>query len=196
VIFTKNVASGWRKPLTISVVCAVLTGISYGFGIYLFPMVMPEMIQDLHLNYTHAGTITGMGQMSALSTVPLAAYLTGRIGGLRVIVACPLIGAVMLAAMYYVQGFYSLLVLNFLIRGWPIMVWIPLVAVAAEHIDFRWRATMLTASSSGACFFILPCPIQGITRRLQHPRLPPFFSWELLHCDPDASFPCPHCTAS
>ncbi len=153
-IFSGNVALGWQKPLTISVVCSVLTGISYGFGILLFPMVMPEMIKDLHLDYTHAGMITGLSQISSLFTIPLAGYLTGRIGGLRLVVVCPLIGAILLAAIYYVQGFYSLMALNFFIRGWPVMVWIPLVAVAAEHIDFKWRATMLTASSSGACFFV------------------------------------------
>ncbi|OQY07228.1 MAG: hypothetical protein B6I22_03525 [Desulfobacteraceae bacterium 4572_123] len=153
-IFSGNIESGRLKPLTISIVSAVLTGLSYGFGIYLFPMVMPEMLKDLHLNYTHAGTITGVGQVSALLTIPPAGYLTGRIGGLRLILLCPLIGACLLAAMYYVKGFYGLMILNFIIRGWPIMVWIPLVAIAAEHIDVKWRATMLTASSSGACFFI------------------------------------------
>ena len=54
-IFSGNIESGRLKPLTISIVSAVLTGLSYGFGIYLFPMVMPEMLKDLHLNTPEFG---------------------------------------------------------------------------------------------------------------------------------------------
>lgn len=122
-------------------------------------MVMPEMIKDLHLNYPQAGVISGVSQISSLLTIPLAGYLTHRFGGLRLIVGCQLVGVMLLAALSFVQGYYSLIVLNFLIRGWPVVVWIPLVAIASEHINVKWRATMLTAASSGACFFVF---IDGI----------------------------------
>lgn len=147
------------KPLAVSFVCVLLNGISYGFGVYLFPMVMPEMIKDLHLNYTHAGTINGVSQASTLFTIPIAGYLTHRFGGLRLIVLCQLVGCILLAALSLVQEFYSLIVINFLLRGWPVLVWIPLVVIATEHINVKWRATMLAAASSGQCFFIF---IDGI----------------------------------
>lgn len=122
-------------------------------------MVMPEMIKDLHLTYTQAGVINGVSQASSLITIPLAGYLAHRIGGLRLIVGCQLFGCMLLMALSLVQEYYSLLAINFLIRSWPIVVWIPLIAVAAEHINIKWRATMLTAASSGPCFFIF---IDGI----------------------------------
>ena len=142
------------KPLVISIVCVLLTGISFGFGRTLFPMVMPEMIAELHLTYTQAGVINGVSQASSLLTIPLAGYLAHRFGGLRLIVGCQLFGCLLLASLSLVQGYYSLLIINFLIRGWPVLVWIPMVAVASEHINEKWRATMLTATSSGPCFFI------------------------------------------
>lgn len=142
------------KPVAISAVCVLLTGISYGFGMYLFPMVMPEMINDLHLDYTQAGVINGVSQVSSLFTIPLTGYLTYRFGGLRLIVVCQLVGVILLASLSCVQDFYSLIVVNFLVRGWPVMVWIPLVVIASEHINIQWRATMLTAASSCACFFV------------------------------------------
>lgn len=117
-------------------------------------MVMPEMITDLQLTYTQAGVINGLSQASSLLTIPLAGYLAYRIGGLRMIVASQLLGCMLLAALGLVQGYYSLLVINFLIRGWPIFVWIPMVAVASEYINKEWRATMLTVTSSGPCLFI------------------------------------------
>ena len=154
-----NSESSLLKPLVISIICVLLTGISFGFGRTLFPMVMPEMIKDLHLTYTQAGVINGVSQASSLITIPLAGYLAHRIGGLRLIVGCQLFGGMLLMALSLVQDFYSLLVINFLIRSWPIVVWIPLIAVAAEHINIKWRATMLTAASSGPCLFIF---IDGI----------------------------------
>ena len=157
--FSNNSEPAIARPLAISIICVLLTGISFGFGRNLFPMVMPEMIKDLHLTYTQAGVINGASQSSSLITIPLAGYLTHRIGGLRLIVACQLFGCTLLAALSLVQGYYSLLVINFLIRSWPVVVWIPLVVIASEHINVKWRATMLTAASSGPCFFIF---INGI----------------------------------
>ena len=152
--FSNNSEPAIAKPLVISIVCVLLTGISFGFGRTLFPMVMPEMIEDLHLTYAQAGVINGVSQASSLITIPLAGYLTHRIGGLRLIVACQLVGCILLAALSLVQEYYSLLAINFLIRGWPVVVWIPLIVIASEHISMKWRATMLTAASSGPCFFI------------------------------------------
>ena len=117
------------------------------------------MITDLHLTYTQAGIINGLSQASSFITIPLAAYLTHQVGGLRLIVVCQLFGCVLLFAFSLVQEYYSLLIINFLIRGWPVVVWIPLVAVASEHIHVKWRATMLTTASSGSCFFLF---IDGI----------------------------------
>ncbi|WP_457553241.1 hypothetical protein [Desulfobacula sp.] len=143
-----NVEEFNKKPLVISAVCVLITGISYGFGMYLLPMVIPEMAKDLGLSYTLIGIITGFSQTSAFLSIPLAGFLTSRIGGLKLIIGIQLIGAVFLAGLYFVQGFFS-----FLIRAWPVMTWIPLVSIAAEHIPVKWRAVMLTMASSAACFF-------------------------------------------
>lgn len=143
------------RPFAIIMVCTLLTGVSYGFGMYLFPMVLPEMLRDLGLNYTDAGLITGIGQISPLLAIPLTAYLTQRLGGLRLIIFVQLAGAVLLLLLGLVQGFAGLVAVIFLMRSWPIMVWIPLVAIAAEHIELKWRATMMTVASGGACFFVL-----------------------------------------
>jgi MFS family permease len=142
------------KPLVIGMVCTLLTGVAYGFGNYLFPMVMPEMLRDLGLNYTDAGIVTGAGQASPLFAIPLTGYLTHRLGGLRFIVCMQLFGAALLGLLSFVEGFAGLTMVIFLLRTWPIMVWIPLVAIAAEHIDYQRRATMITIASAGAGFFV------------------------------------------
>jgi len=122
-------------------------------------MVIPEMAKDLHLSYTQIGTITGIGRASVLLSIPLAGFLTNRIGGLKLIVGMQFIGTMLLVGLFVVDGFKTLLVLHFLIQAWPVMTWIPLISVAVDHIPIKWRATMLTLASSSGCFLIL---IDGI----------------------------------
>jgi len=148
-----------QKPWIVGSICILITGISYGFGMYLLPMILPEMTKDLHLDYTQIGTITGIGQASVFFSIPLAGFLTTRIGGLKLIVGIQFIGAVLMACLYIVDGFKSFLILHFFIRAWPIMTWVPLVSVAMDHIPMKWRAAMFTLASSSGCFFIL---IDGI----------------------------------
>jgi MFS family permease len=147
------------KPWVVGFVCILIAGISYGFGMYLLPMILPEITKDLHLDYTQIGTITGIGQASVFFSIPLAGFLTNRIGGLKLIVGIQFIGAILLAGLYMVDGFKSFLILHFLIRAWPVMTWIPLVSVAMDHIPMKWRAAMFTLASSSGCFFLL---IDGI----------------------------------
>ena len=142
------------KPWVVSTVCIMIAGISFGFGVYLLPMVIPEMATDLQLNYTLIGIITGVGQVSTILSIPLAGFLTGRIGGLKLLVGIQLIGGLFLLGLYFVSGFFSFLIFNFLIRAWPIMTWIPLVSIAVEHIPYKWRATMLIIASGATCFFV------------------------------------------
>jgi len=143
-----------KNARVVSMVCIMITGISYGFGMFLLPMVIPELVRDLELDYTLIGIITGAGPASVFISIPLAGFLTHRMGGLKLIVTIQAAGALLLAGHYFIQGFTSLFILNFLVRAWPVMTWIPLVSVAAEHIPEKWRATMLTMASGAACFFI------------------------------------------
>lgn len=151
---TSSCANHSLKMLVISIVCCLLTGVAYGFGMYLFPMVMPEMLADLSLSYTDAGIITGFGQLAPLAIIPLTSYLSHRFGALRLIVSSQIVGVILLLSLSFVNGFYSLLFILLLLRGWPVMVWIPLISVATDHLDSKWRATMLTTASSSACLFV------------------------------------------
>ena len=141
-------------PLLISFVCTVLTGIAYGFGMYLFPMVMPEMMKDLELSYPLIAVVSGTAQISPYLAIPLAGFLTYRFGGLKVVVGIQLLGALLLVGYFSVDSMAGLTVVTFLIRSWPTMTWIPLVSVASDHIPFNRRGTMLTICSSAACFFL------------------------------------------
>ncbi len=141
-------------PLVVSSVCILITGTAYGFGIYLLPMVLPEMAGALQLDYTSIGIITGFSQTSSLLFIPLAGFLTHQIGGLRLIIIIQLLGSILLIGLSFVQGFYDFLILSFLIRAWSVMIWIPLASIAVEYVPYRWRGTMLIGASSATGFFI------------------------------------------
>jgi MFS family permease len=150
----ENSPNNTLRLIVIGIVCCLLTGIAYGFGMYLFPMVMPEMLAELNLSYTDAGIVTGFGQAAPLLILPFISRLTQRIGALRLIVSSQIIGATLLLSLSFIQGYYSLMLLIFLLRGWPMLVWIPLISVVTNHFDLSWRATVLTTASATACFFV------------------------------------------
>ena len=53
---------------------------------------------------------------------------------------------------------YSLMVLNFFIRDRPVMVWIPLVDLAAEHIDFKWETSVIFGTCLSNPMTSVPVP--------------------------------------
>lgn len=158
-----------HTPLIVGGICFLITTVSYGFGMYLLPMVLPEMAADLNVDYTRIGVVTGVGQVSIFIAIPVVGMLVRRAGPLRVIIGTQLFSALLLMGFYRLQGFYDFFVFTFLLRAWPVMVWIPLVAVAADHIPFKWRGTFFTVASGGSCFSVF---LDGI-----------FSSWFLAHSD-------------
>ena len=117
-------------------------------------MVMPEMLAELNLSYTDAGIVTGFGAAAPLLVLPFISRLTQRIGALRLIVSSQIIGAILLLSLSFIQGYYSLILVIFLLRGWPLLVWIPIISVVTNHFSLNWRATIFTTASATACFFI------------------------------------------
>jgi len=149
-----NSPNNTLRLIVIGIVCCLLTGIAYGFGMHLFPMVMPEMLAELNLSYTDAGIVTGFGAAAPLLVLPFISRLTQRIGALRLIVSSQIIGAILLLSLSFIQGYYSLILVIFLLRGWPLLVWIPIISVVTNHFSLNWRATIFTTASATACFFI------------------------------------------
>ena len=149
-----------RRPLIVAAVSCLITGISYGFGMYLLPMVLPEMAADLNLDYTRIGTITGGGQAAALLAIPLSDLLVRRFGALRMLIMVQIMAALLLIGLYRAQGFWDFFFVAFMIRIWPVICWIPLVTVAADHIPVKWRGTFFTAASTA----VIPPPITTTLR--------------------------------
>ena len=60
-------------------VVVLLTGLvaaTYGFGIYLFAQLVPDMQASLGFSFAYVGTITAAGQLGFLLCALLAAWLT------------------------------------------------------------------------------------------------------------------------
>ncbi len=139
-----------QRKWIIAAVCILLTATAFGFGLYLIPMVLPEITASLGLDYTRIGTITGGCQIASLLAIPLADLVVRRFGALTTIITAQFAAALLLAGVYGLQGFFDFFCLSFLIRIWPVMVWIPMVAVAAEHLPLNWRPTFFTLVSTAS----------------------------------------------
>ncbi|PIE61753.1 MAG: hypothetical protein CSA29_01680 [Desulfobacterales bacterium] len=140
-----------RREWIIVAVCILLTTTAFGFGMYLIPMVLPEMTSGLGLDYARIGTITGGSQVAALLAIPMADLVVRRFGALSTIITAHFSAALLLAGVYDLQGFLDFFCLSFLLRTWPVMTWIPMVVVAAEHLPLNWRPTFFTLVSAASC---------------------------------------------
>lgn len=66
-----------------ALIVLLLTGLvaaTFGFGIYLFAQLVPDMRASLGFDISYVGTITASGQFGFLLCALLAAWLTPRSG--------------------------------------------------------------------------------------------------------------------
>ncbi len=65
--------------------CFITLFINYSIRIGAYPILLPEMIKDLHLNKAQAGLIKSVFAITYLFFAPFAGWLTDRVGGRKVI---------------------------------------------------------------------------------------------------------------
>ena len=65
---------------------------TYGFGVYLFSTVLPDMKAELHFSYTEAGGFISLAQVGFLMAALTSSFLTHKIGAKRLILFSMLTG--------------------------------------------------------------------------------------------------------
>src|SRR5471030_2034480 len=95
---TNAIASKGAKAITrtisIAVVFTLFMAVVFGFGLYLFALVVTVMRENLGFEYGAIGIVTGGAQIAFLVAALLCPLLVDRFGGGQVIV-----GAVVAAAL-------------------------------------------------------------------------------------------------
>lgn len=132
-----------------------LTGLvaaTFGFGIYLFAQLVPDMRASLGFDIGYVGTITAAGQFGFLVCALLGAWITPRVGGGWVIFVSAVVCA---AALLLIPLTHNILLIGALLTvlaGTAATVFVPMVDVISRAVAFRYRGMAMGLVSSGTSY--------------------------------------------
>ncbi|EEA01231.1 major facilitator superfamily MFS_1 [Burkholderia sp. H160] len=141
-----------RRTVSIAAVFTLFVAVVFGFGLYLFALVVPVMRERLGFEFAAIGIVTGGAQTAYLVAALLCPLLTSRFGGAQVIV-----GAVAAASLLLLlfAGVHSIgqtgLVLAGLGATAAFMI-IPTVGVISESVPLCYRSRVNGLISSGTAY--------------------------------------------
>lgn len=138
-----------------ALIVLLLTGLvaaTYGFGIYLFAQLVPDMRASLGFDIAYVGTITAAGQAGFLASALLAAWLTPRVGGGWMIFGSGAVCALALLLMPLAQNVVLIGVLLTVLAGTAATVFVPMVEVIARAVPYQYRGMAMGLVSSGTSY--------------------------------------------
>ncbi|MFP3927015.1 MFS transporter [Pseudomonas sp. W5-36] len=138
-----------------ALIVLLLTGLvaaTYGFGIYLFAQLVPDMRASLGFDIAYVGTITAAGQAGFLASALLAAWLTPRVGGGWVIFGSGAVCALALLLMPLAQNVVLIGPLLTVLAGTAATVFVPMVDVIARAVPYQYRGMAMGLVSSGTSY--------------------------------------------
>lgn len=143
-----------HRPSAIEVTLffTAFVAITYGFGIYLFASLVPEMRRDLGFDYATVGLITGIAQAGFLVASLLSGIAAPAIGPLRLILGAVFATSISLLLMTKTGDILSLGVLLTVMGGAAAAVWVPMVAISQQVIPAGHQGKALGLMSSGTSY--------------------------------------------
>jgi MFS family permease len=151
-ISTFNRVPAMRLNAVVVVLLTSLVAATYGFGIYLFAQLVPDMQASLGFDFSYVGAITASGQLGFLLCALLAAWLTPKVGGGWVILGS---GVVCATALLLIPLSDNILVIGALLTvlaGTAATVFVPMVAVISKVVAYRYRGMAMGLVSSGTSY--------------------------------------------
>ncbi|MDO9322150.1 MAG: MFS transporter [Pseudomonas sp.] len=141
-----------RLNAAIVVLLTSLVAATYGFGIYLFAQLVPDMQASLGFDFSYVGSITASAQLGFLLCALLAVWLTPIIGGGRMIVASGAVCALALLLIPLSNNILTIGALLTLLAGTAATVFVPMVDVITRVTAYRYRGLAMGLVSSGTSY--------------------------------------------
>lgn len=125
---------------------------TYGFGVYLFSTVLPDMKLDLGFSYAEAGGMISLAQVGFLFAALSSGMLTHRIGAKKLILLSMFTCCISLLGIAFVTQKWQVGTLLTLAGAAAAAVWVPMVAVAQDLIPIRHQGKLIGLMSSGTAY--------------------------------------------
>jgi predicted MFS family arabinose efflux permease len=146
---------------------------TYGFGVYLFPALMPDMIADFAIGYGGAGTIASLTQVGFLVSSLISGLVTEKIGAPRLVNLSMAVCVACLSLVPLAPNAFSLAVFLIVMGATSASVWVPMVAIAKLSIPTSHQGKALGLMSSGTAYGLF---VNGFSI----PLLLPSHGWQMV----------------
>ena len=143
------------KQVTVTLLLTAVIAATYGFGVYLFPVVLPQMKQDIGFNYAQAGYITAARQLANIAMALLSGLAAARFGAARVMLVATALSAMDLAGLAFASNTWMMGAALVSLNAFAAATWVPMMALIAPLIDERHRAKAIGVIGSGTNFGVL-----------------------------------------
>ena len=138
--------------ITLVVIFTSIIAATYGFGIYLFPAIAPEMIKDLKFSYAEMGITTGIAQAGFLLFALISGFLASVLSGFFIIKVSIIVCGISLVGLAFSQDFFTASIFLILLGGCAASVWIPMVEISQKYIPSHYQGRALGLMSSGTSY--------------------------------------------
>lgn len=160
-------------PVFLTVLFTGYIAATYGFGVYLFPALMPDMIADFAIGYGGAGTIASLTQAGFLVSSLVSGLMTEKIGATRLVNLSMLVCVACLGLIPFAPNAFCLAALLIIMGATSASVWVPMVAIAKLSIPARHQGKALGLMSSGTAYGLF---VNGFSI----PLLLPAYGWHMV----------------
>ncbi|MBO0664556.1 MFS transporter [Jiella sp. MQZ9-1] len=139
-------------PFVVTLCLTSFVAATYGFGMYLFAALLPDIRQTLSFDYGVAGVITGSAQAGFMVFALLGAFLAHRIGGAAVALLSAALCAACLLAVPAIANIVVVGALLTVLGGTAASAYVPIVELVARSVPYSHRGKALGLISSGTSY--------------------------------------------
>lgn len=144
--------TGRASTFGVAVVLTLYMAIVFGFGLYLFSMLVMYMHKDLGLDILAVGIITGGAQISFLFSSMVCSRLTSRFGSANVMISAVMTAGVLLVSLSAVHQVWQAATLLIGLGACAAIMVIPTVSVVGKVVPVDWQSSVNGLISSGTAY--------------------------------------------
>ncbi|MEM7115975.1 MAG: MFS transporter [Chloroflexota bacterium] len=153
-IVQEKPALSTARVLFITIALTAMIATTFGFGRYLFRVVLPEMRADIGFNYATAGVLNALLSSGYLLFAFIIPGFTKRIGATRIILLATLLAVAALFWMASATAVWVVGLMLFLLGISSAGSWVPMVAVVSRFAPREHQVKILGLITSGVNYGI------------------------------------------
>ncbi|MCG2742297.1 MAG: MFS transporter [Syntrophaceae bacterium] len=122
---------------------------SFGFGRNIFPIIIPDMKNDLNISYTIIGLITALHQVGYLTFSYISGKFTARLGAAHLSVGAIIISGFSLLLLGIVNNVWIIGILIGILGICAATSWVPMISIVNQYISEKHLSKSVGLISSG-----------------------------------------------